>query len=91
MKFQEKRGLFYNVFFALKGDSATEIFENLQIVYSNSTPSFNTFSGWVNEFKWGRQTVEDEPRPGRPICVSDEVMCKNIHELVDHDIHLKLN
>lgn len=36
----------------------------------DSTPSLKTISFWINEFKRGRTSTEDEARPGRPIEVT---------------------
>lgn len=70
-------------FFALQGESATEILKTLQKVYDVSTLSCCAVSLWVTAYKCGRQTVEDEPCSYRPICVSRKYMCKKIQEFVN--------
>lgn len=78
-------------FFALQGESAVKVFENLQKVYGDSTPSYTTVSRWVTQFKCGRQSVEDEPRPGRPIAVTDDFMCSKVQEFVMKDRRVTIN
>lgn len=78
-------------FFALQGESATEIFEKLHKVYGDSTPSYSTVSRWVTEFKCGRKNVEDEPRPGRPISATDEFTCSKVQEFVMQDRRVTIN
>ena len=46
--------------------SVREIYDRLVAVYGKSAPSFATVTRWFNEFKRGRQSLEDDPRSGRP-------------------------
>ena len=47
--------------------SATETFASLPEAYGNATLSRTMVFKWHKSFKEGRENVEDEPRPGRPI------------------------
>ena len=40
---------------------------------------------WVEEFKHGRTTLEDEARSGCPLDATDEEMCKKVRDLVYSD------
>ena len=35
-------------------------------VYGDSSPKYSTVAKWSAEFKRGRDSLEDDPRPGRP-------------------------
>ena len=40
---------------------------------------------WVVEFKRGRQSLEDDPRPGRPVTVATPEMVNKVHDIVMTD------
>ena len=46
--------------------NATTIHQRLVAVYGHSVPHYCTLTRWFNEFKRGRQSLEDDPRYGRP-------------------------
>lgn len=50
----------------LKGMTPSEIHEDMVRTLTDNAPSYATVKRWVNEFKRGRESVEDDPRPGRP-------------------------
>ncbi|XP_029634921.1 protein GVQW3-like [Octopus sinensis] len=50
----------------LKGMTPSEIHENMVRTLTDNAPSYATVKRWVNEFKRGRESVEVDPRPGRP-------------------------
>lgn len=47
-----------------------QIHEQLVSTYGPIAPSYATFKNWCNEHRFGRTSVQDEPRSGRP----DEVV-----------------
>ena len=49
------------------GKQATEIFNQLKTIYNDQAPSYATVARWVTLFKNGRESIEDDPRSGRPI------------------------
>ena len=51
-------------------------------VYGSSAPSYAQVKFCLREIKRGRTSSEDEARPGRPLDVTDEEMCKKIRDLV---------
>ena len=50
-------------FFLLQGKIVKEIHER---TLGDSCPSYETLTLWVNEFKRGRTSIEDAPRPETP-------------------------
>lgn len=54
-------------FLTKEGITAKEINDRLHAVYGNSAPSYSTVKLWTKLFKGGRETLEDDPRSGRPI------------------------
>ena len=50
----------------LEGNSPKQIYERLVGVYGGSVPSFSTVARWLNEFKLGRQSLENVGRSCRP-------------------------
>ena len=53
-------------FLTKKGLKPNEIKTDMQQVYGTSTPSLSTIRRWHNEFKRGRESLEDDERSGRP-------------------------
>jgi len=53
--------------FYLKGLTPKEIKAEFNEVYGKSAPVFATVYTWVNEFKRGRTSTNDEHRSGRPV------------------------
>ncbi|CAK9809105.1 hypothetical protein ANTQUA_LOCUS5970 [Anthophora quadrimaculata] len=49
-----------------KGNTPTQIKEELDAVYGNSAPSFTTAKFWAAVFKRGRTSLGDDERSGRP-------------------------
>ena len=45
---------------------AKEIHWRMADVYGDSSPKYSTVAKWSAEFKHGRDSLEDNPRPGRP-------------------------
>ena len=50
-----------------------------------AVPSYATVKRWVAEFKCGRQSLEDDPRPGRPVNVATPEMVNKVHDIVMTD------
>ncbi|MBZ5796149.1 hypothetical protein K8353_39195 [Burkholderia contaminans] len=48
------------------GHSATDTFAKLQHAYGHSVFSRTQVSRWFQAFSEGRESIEDEPRSGRP-------------------------
>jgi transposase len=65
--------------FFIKGFSASEVKVELDSVHGNSAPHFSTISRWINEFKMGRKSTQDEPRSGRPKSATTEENVRKVH------------
>ena len=48
-------------------------------------PSYATVKRWVAEFKRGRQSLEDDPRPGRRVTVATPEIVNKVHDIVMTD------
>ena len=48
-------------------------------------PSHATVKRWVAEFKRGRHSLKDDPRPGRPVTVATPEMVNKVHDIVMTD------
>jgi transposase len=46
--------------------SLAEIKQRLDAVYGESSPSYSTVKQWAKQFHLGRESIEDDPRQGRP-------------------------
>ena len=51
-------------FLCKEGHAAKEIYDRLCAVYGDCTTY--TVTRWSNEFRRGRESLEDDPRSGRP-------------------------
>ena len=45
-------------------------------VYGESASSYCKVKLWSKQFKWGRESIEDDPHTGRPVEVTSEEMCQ---------------
>lgn len=72
-------------FLTKEGIKPTEIFERLQTVYGDYAPSFTTVKDWSRLFKFGRESLEDDPRSGRPNEATDNNMVEKLEDLILHD------
>lgn len=68
--------------------SAKEIHEQLVGVYSDDAPKYSTVTKWAALFEHGRTSIEDDPRPGRPVEATSEENCKAVEDLVMSDRRL---
>ena len=59
----------------------TEIHADLQKVYGNGALKYATVCKWVRCFNDGRESIENDPRVGRPVSVLTE---KNVATVKTH-------
>lgn len=76
--------------FHLKGFSAREVKTELDGVHGDASPSFATVKRWIAEFKKGRRSIEDLPRPGRPKSVTHPENVMEVHKMVQENCHVSI-
>ncbi|XP_063387179.1 histone-lysine N-methyltransferase SETMAR-like [Cydia fagiglandana] len=62
----------------------------MAIIYGASGPSYATVKKWSRLFKLGRESIEDDPRSGRPISVVTEENVAKVKKLVLEDRRIKV-
>ena len=62
----------------------------MSTVYGESGPSFATIKRWSREFKHGRESLEEDPRSGRPNTAVTEENIEKVKKLVLEDRRIKL-
>ena len=73
-----------------KGKTGKEIHSELADIYGSSAPSYAQVKFWVDEFKHGRMSLEDEARSERPLDATDEEKCYKIRDLVYSDRQIQV-
>ena len=67
------------------GFPATEIHADLQKVYGNSALKYATVCKWVRCFNDGRESIENDPRVGRPVSILTEKNVATVITLIEED------
>ena len=67
------------------GFPPTEIHADLQKVYGNGALKFATICKWVLRFNDGRESIENDPRVGRPNSVLTEKNVATVKTLIEED------
>ncbi|XP_031632796.1 protein GVQW3-like, partial [Contarinia nasturtii] len=70
-------------FLTKEGVAPKDIDDRLRAVYGDRAPSYATVKLWAKQFKWGRESLEDDPRSGRPI----EATAPDMVEKIEHLVH----
>ena len=68
-----------------KGLTPKDIHNDMVATLGKDAPSYATVKRYVVEFKHGRQSLEDDPRPGRPVTVATPEMVNKVHDIVMTD------
>ena len=68
-----------------KGLTPKDIHNDMVATLGKDAPSYATVKRWVAEFKCGRQSLEDDPPPGRPVTVAKPEMVSKVHDIVMTD------
>lgn len=76
-------------FLTKRGKSVQTILEEMSSVYGDSCPSKTMVYKWHTLFKQGRESLEDDPRPGRPIEVTTSEIIQKVEKLILEDARLK--
>ena len=69
-------------FLTKEGAKAKEIYRRMANVYGDSSPKYSTVAKWSAEFKRGRDSLEDDPRPSRPADVFSQETIDRVERLV---------
>ncbi len=64
---------------------AKVIHDELYSVFGDQAPSLRTVERWSMLFRDGREEVEDEARPGRPITETTSEHIEQVRLLIDDD------
>ena len=59
-------------------------------VYGDSSPKCSTVAKWSAEFKRGRDSLEDDPRPGGPADVISQEMIDHVERLVLNNCRIRV-
>ena len=63
----------------------TEIHADLQKVYGNGALKYATVCKWVRRFNDGQESIENDPRVGRPVSVLMEKNVATVKTLIEED------
>ena len=77
-------------FLTKEGAKAKEIHRRMADVYGDSSPKYSTVAKWSAEFKCGRDSLEDDPRPGRPADVISQEMFDRVERLMLNSCRIKV-
>ncbi|CAF3356139.1 unnamed protein product [Rotaria sp. Silwood1] len=72
----------------LLGLTATQIHDELTTAYGQDVVSYCTVTRWIQRFSNERESLEDNPRSGRPL---SDITQQNIDAVKDLDHYLSMN
>jgi histone-lysine N-methyltransferase SETMAR len=76
-------------YLGLKNLSPRNIHDDMVATLGDQAPSYSMVKKWAAEFKRGRQSLEDDPRPGRPVTVTTRETINAIHDMILADRRIK--
>ena len=65
--------------------SSTYIHKDLIEVYNDRTLPYSTIVDWTRRFREGRESIEDNPRAGRPISGATDKCVLEVSELLEEN------
>lgn len=78
-------------FLTKEGNSPKIIHERMTAVYGENCPSYFQVKFWSKQFKWGRESIRDDPKSGRPAEARSEDNIKKVEEMVLQDRRIKVS
>jgi len=78
-------------FLTKDGLTPSDIYEKCLKVYNKDCPSLYQVKFWAKQFKWGRESIEDDLRSGRPLEATTPDICEKIEDLILQDRRIKVS
>jgi transposase len=78
-------------FLTKEGHQPKTIRERMVPVYGNDAPPYYTIKFWSKRFRWGRESIDDDPRSGRPKTATNEDMTQKVEAMVLEDGRVKVS
>ena len=72
---------------AKHGVSAQTITDELVLAHGNQAPKYSTVAKWSAQFKDGRESLEDDPRSGRPQTSYTAENIERVLAIIEEDPH----
>lgn len=69
---------------------AVAIHDELRTVFGDDAPSFQTVARWAQWFREGREKIEDEERPGRPVTETTSENIEQVRNIVVDDPYVTI-
>jgi len=63
----------------------------MSAVYGEHSPSYYQAKFWSKQFKWGRNSTQDDPHAGRPSDATTDEMCQAVEDFVMADRRVKVS
>ena len=74
-----------------KGLAPNDIHADMIATLGDDAPALSTMKKWAAEFKRGRESLEDDPRSGRPASATTQENIDCVHHMVMDDRRLTIN
>ena len=74
-----------------KGITTKEIHTDMFSTLGDDAPALSTVKKWAAEFKRGRESLEDDPRSGRPSTATTQENIDRIHQMIMNDRRLTIS
>nr|CAD45368.1 transposase [Bythograea thermydron] len=77
-------------FLTKEGKNAKKIHDRLVAVYNDTAPSYATATRWHKKFHHGRESLEDDPRVGRPSEATSEDIVDRVEATITENRRVKV-
>ena len=74
-----------------EGKKPKEIHERMNALFGDVSPSYYQVKFWSKQFKWGRESIEDDSRSGRPVEASSKEICQKMEDMILQDRRIKVS